>query len=143
MADKIKQPMNTILRAGATGIGSLEWNPGFSIKWNGRAEMAQMYVDNTVLKESAPYTPFQSGMLQKSGLLGTKVGSGEVVWSSPYARYLYYGKVMVGRAPKQLTDRNLTFHGAPKRGAFWFERMKADRGKQIIAGAKRIMGGGL
>jgi hypothetical protein len=143
MAYKINQPKNVIIKAGATVAGVLEWDPGFAGKWNGRAELAQKFVDSEVLKQSAPYTPFQSGMLQKSGLFGTKIGNGEVVWNAPYARYVYYGKVMVGRAPKTLTDRDLTFHGAPKRGAFWFERLKADRGAIIINGAKRIMGGGL
>jgi hypothetical protein len=46
---------------------------------------------------------------------------------------------MVGRAPKKLTDTNLTFHGAPKRGAFWFERLKADKKDQILRGAAKIM----
>ena len=80
----------------------------------------------------------QSGMLKKLGILGTVPGSGEVVWNGPYARYLYYGKVMVGRAPKKLTDTDLTFHGAPKRGAFWFERMKVDKKDQILKGAAKV-----
>jgi hypothetical protein len=142
MRKVILQPANKAIRVGGTIAGRLEWNSGFANKWNGRYDEAQRFVDNEVLKQSEPYLPFQTGGLRDAGIAGTIPGSGEVVWNGPYARYQYYGKVMVGRAPKDLTDRDLTYHGAPKRGAFWFERMMADRGRQIIAGARKIAGGG-
>ena len=100
----------------------------------------QEYIDSEVLRLSDPYVPMQQGGLKRSGTLGTKPGSGEVVYNAPYARYQYYGKVMVGRAPKRLTDRDLTYHGAPKRGKLWFERMKADHKNAILAGARKIGG---
>ena len=90
-----------------------------------------------------PYIPRQSGMLQKSGQLGTVIGSGEVIYNAPYSRYQYYGKVMVGRAPKRLTDRDLTYQGAPKRAALWFERMKADKLDKILKGAQRLIERGM
>lgn len=137
---KIETPRGTIIH-NKNGKAELIWNPDFQPKWEGRYSRAQMFVDSEVLRLSSPYIPFQSGMLEKSGILGTTVGSGEVIWNAPYARYLYYGKVMVGRAPKKLTDKNLKFHGAPMRGAFWFERMKKDKGKSILDGAAKIAGG--
>lgn len=100
----------------------------------------QQYIDSEVLRLSDPYVPMQQGNLKRSGTLGTKLGSGEVVYNAPYARYQYYGKVMVGRAPKRLTDRELTYHGAPKRGKLWFERMKADHRNAILTGARKIGG---
>lgn len=112
---------------------------------------AQRYVDNEVLRQSAPYMPHQSGMLRDSGIHGTDIGSGKVVWNSPYAKFLYYGKVMIGiesHSPwaksgerKVTTGRNLTYHGAPKRGAFWFERMKASHLTEILRGVARLVGG--
>ena len=112
---------------------------------------AQKYVDNEVLRLSDPYLPHQTGMLRDSGLHGTDVGSGKVVWNSPYAKFLYYGKVMLGiesHSPwaksgekKVKTSRDLTYHGAPKRGAFWFERMKADHLQEILKGLARLLGG--
>ncbi len=81
-------------------------------------------------------------MLKKSGILGTVIGSGEVVWNAPYAHYHYYGKLRVGRAPKILTNIDLKHHGAPMRGKFWFERMKADKKAQILDGARRLAVGG-
>lgn len=137
---KIETPRGKIIKTD-NGDVKLEWNPDFQPKWQERYTRAQMFVDSEVLRLSEPYTPFQSGMLVKSGILGTIVGSGEVVWNAPYSRYQYYGKVMVGRAPKELTDKDLTYHGAPKRGAFWFERMKKDHGDKILRGAGKLAGG--
>lgn len=110
----------------------------------------QRYIDSEVLRLSNPFVPFQGGQLIQSGISGSDIGSGEVRWNGPYARYLYYGKLMVAPSgsswakkgeKKHLTDKDLTYHRAPKRGAFWFERMKAAHRKDILRGAARIAGG--
>ena len=101
----------------------------------------QRYIDSEVLRLSDPYIPFQSGQLKRSGSLATDIGSGEVCWSTPYARYQYYGKLMDGSAPKTLTNIDLKYHGGGKRGSKWFERMKVDHKTDIIAGAAKIAGG--
>ena len=102
----------------------------------------QKYIDSEVLRLCDPYLPFQTGTLRNQGILGTVIGSGEVAWVSVKARYLYYGKVMVGPAPKTVTDKDLTYNGAPMRGKLWFERMKADRGQEIIDGVQKMINGG-
>lgn len=102
----------------------------------------QKFVDSEVLRLCDPYLPFQTGTLRNQGILGTVVGSGEVAWVSVKARYLYYGKVMVGPPPKTVTNIDLKYNGAPMRGSFWFERMKADRGQEIIEGAQKLLNGG-
>lgn len=129
---KINTPINN---------GCLAWNSNFGSLRTEAFSTAQKFIDSEVLRLCSPYVPFQSGMLEKSGILGTVIGSGEVNYNSPYARYLYYGKLMVGRAPKELTDIDLKFHGAPMRGAFWFERMKQDKKEQILRGAAKMAGG--
>ena len=101
----------------------------------------QQYIDNEVLKRSEPYTPLETGTLSKSGQLNTVLGSGEVIWSTPYARYQYYGKVMAGSAPKKVTDKALKYHGGGARGEKWFERMKAAHKDGILSGAAKIAGG--
>lgn len=106
----------------------LQWNPGFSAKWNGRASSAQEYVDSEVLRLCSRYVSLRSSMLQKSGILGTEIGSGEVAWIAPYAKKQYY----------ETAD---TRSYDALRGGHWFIRMKADHGKEIIAGAKERMGG--
>lgn len=141
MKKYIETPRGRIIQVG-NQKAELIWSPEFQPKWNERFNNAQSYVDSEVLRLSEPYVPFQSGMLKLSGQLGTVIGSGLVVYNAPYARYQYYGMVMVGRAPKQLTDTPLTYHGAPKRGKLWFERCKADHKEQILRGAAKIAGGG-
>ena len=63
----------------------------------------QTFVDSEYIKDVEKYTPFKMGVLVKSVTINTVVGSGLVIWRTPYARYLYYGKVMVGKAPKKVT----------------------------------------
>lgn len=55
---------------------------------------AQKYIDNFVLYHSKPYLPGERH-LHDSGVSSTKIGSGQVVWNSPDANYLYEGKLMV------------------------------------------------
>ncbi|MEA5057253.1 MAG: minor capsid protein [Anaerotignum propionicum] len=140
MGKYIETPRGRIIQTSRVKA-QLIWNPEFQFKWNGRYNAAQMYVDSEVLRLSDPYVPFQSGMLKLSGQLGTVIGSGLVVYNAPYAKYQYYGYVMAGRAPKQLTDIPITYNGAPKRGKLWFERMKVDHKESIIAGARKRVGG--
>ncbi len=142
---KIVTPRGTVYhKTGKNGAVNtvLKWDPDFDDKWADHYDKAQVFIDNEVLRLSDPYIPMQTGMLKRLGILGTIPGRGEVIWKGPYARYLYYGKLMVGRAPKRLTNTDLTFHGAPKRGALWFERMKKDKLGVIRAGVGKIIGGG-
>ena len=101
----------------------------------------QMYIDEEILRLSAPMVPFQQGSLMQSGQSGTDVGSGEVIYNAPYARYQYYGKVMAGRAPKKVIGKSISYQGAPQRGALWFERMKASHVKDLLRGAQNVAGG--
>ena len=135
---KITTPRGCVYHT-KSGKAVLKWNPDFSRKWNNKYTNAQKFVDSEVLRLSDKYIPFKTGFLKKSGILGTDIGSGTVEWIAPYARYLYYGKVMVGKAPKKVTDIDLVYIGGPQRGSFWFERMKIDHKQEIINGAKRRM----
>lgn len=99
-------------------------------KKNQQYSRAQKFVDSEVLRLSAPYVPMRTSMLLKSGQLGTDIGSGEVQYIAPHAHKQYYSP----RKPGSSTG--------PLRGPQWFERMKTDRGKEIITGAKKIAGGG-
>lgn len=136
----IQTPRGKIIRT-SNGKVELKWNTNFQPKWEGKFTRIQKYVDSEVLRLSDKYVPFQTGMLKKSGILGTVIGSGEVQYIAPYARYQYYGKVMTGSPPKQTTDKDLTYNGAPQRGAYWFERMKVDHKSNILNGARRFIGG--
>lgn len=138
----IHQPRDSAVQVNGVTTAALHWNPNFAGDWSGRYARAQQFVDSEVLRLDDKYVPLRQGNLKKSGILGTVIGSGLVRYIAPYARYQYYGKVMVGKAPKQLTSIPLKYHsGDPNRGAKWFEVMKARHGRQIISGARKIMGG--
>lgn len=91
-------------------------------------DRAQQYVDSEVLRRCDPFVPKDTGELIRSGIRETKLGSGRVVYRTPYARRWYYEPAR--------------FQGAPKRGNYWFERMKASGGKKaILRGVAKITGG--
>lgn len=106
----------------------LEWNPDFGRYQTQRFTRAQMYVDSEVLRFCASRVPFDTGMLEMSGTLGTVVGSGEVAFLVPYAAAQYYNTA---------TFRPYDF----MRGSQWFERGKADERERILRNANRIAGG--
>lgn len=99
--------------------------PGFAAKRNAQFSRKQMFVDSEVLRRCSPRVPFKTGMLEKSGKLGTDVGSGEVDYIAPYAAMQYYQT-----ADTRPYDAN--------RGAHWFERMKVAEKEDILRGADKI-----
>lgn len=125
----IKKPVNTTVTREEMSA-SLKWAHDFHSVTQGRFSAAQRFVDSEILRYSEKYTPLLSGYLIKSGTFGTYPGEGVVEWIAPYARPQYY------RPGKPGT------HSGPLRGPFWFGRMKAVNGKTIVAGGKRIAGGG-
>ena len=78
-------------------------------------KQAQKIVDSEVLRRCDPLIPMDTGMLKKSGILGTTIGSGIVSYITPYARRQYYENQGNGNHNK-----------SGLRGAYWFERMKAN-----------------
>lgn len=75
------------------GTLSLRWSKGFSNDMNSRFELAQREIDKDCIKLMKPYTPFKMGVLENSATIHTVIGSGQITQVTPYARYLYYGKV--------------------------------------------------
>ena len=82
-----------------------------------------------VKRQSDPYTPFLQGDLQRSGKIA--LDGSTLTYISPYAHYQFYGKAMGGRAPKHYTGADLTYNGAPMRGAQWTVRMVTDKRKDL------------
>ena len=85
------------------------------------------------MKDTRPFVPMRNGQLDAR----TYVDGNKLVYPGPYARFLYYGKVMIDPetgsayarkgATKVVTDKNLVFttdfHADAQ--AFWFEASKA------------------
>ena len=143
----IKQPANVY-----NGDMELVWNSKFAVIRSEQIQKAQEFVDSECIRLMKPYTPFRNGFLEKSATLGTVIGSGLIKQEQDYARYQYYGMLMVSSITgsayssgegKVLTDIPLQHDKSkhPQADPFWFERMKADHKKDILQGAAQIMGG--
>lgn len=94
----------------------------------GNAGKVQKFIDSEVLRLSDPYIPKDTGTLARSGTIHTVIGSGNVQYRTPYARTVYYSNTGHGR-------NGMAYGGL--RGKLWFERMKADKKKQILESARR------
>lgn len=94
---------------------------------------AEHVLAKQIEKDTQPFVPMLTGSLTQR----TRVDGSAVIYPGPYARFLYYGKVMVDPntgstyAPKGgtkvVTDRNLVFNKTmhPQAQAHWFEASKA------------------
>jgi hypothetical protein len=94
---------------------------------------AESIVGQQVIKDTAPFVPALTGSLT----IRTRLDGSKIIYPGPYARFLYYGKVMVDPqtgstfAPKGgtkvLTNRDLVFSRAmhPQAQSHWFEASKA------------------
>lgn len=106
----------------------LHWNSRNRIPQN--IERAQKYLDSQVLKDTDKYVPMRTGILVKSGILGTQVGSGEVDYIAPYAKKMYYGVTIRFSKSRH-----------PLACAKWFEASKAVNKRSWLAEVRRIAGG--
>jgi hypothetical protein len=82
----------------------------------------QKIIDSEVLRLCDPYVPKDTSQLIRSGIQNTQIGSGQIIYSTPYARKQYY----------------IPMHHDGIRCAYWFEQMKRTGGKEkILAVAKK------
>lgn len=109
----------TVTGKNGSTTARLEWAPGFAQKKAEGFSGAQAFVDSECLRYMNPLTPRRTGMMIKSGTLGTVLGSGSIEYLAPYARRQYYEH---------------------KTKSKWFERMKASHKDAIKKGAEKIAG---
>ena len=121
MAMEIKTPRG-VVSVSKSGKAKLTWSEDFSKRRGEQFDAVQKMVDSEVLRQSDPYVPMRTGMLKKSGILGTVIGEGIVKYIAPYARQNYYTND--GRGQEGTQNGGL-------RGKYWFERMKADHKDEI------------
>ena len=113
---------------------------------------AEHIVATQVRKDTSQYVPFLTGSLDQR----TLVDGNAIIYPGPYARFLYYGKVMVDPGTgstyakkgmtKVLTDKNLEFNKAGHNQAghnqaqsYWFEASKAENLKKWIRVADKAV----
>ena len=112
---------------------------------------AESIVGQQVIKDTAPFVPALTGSLT----IRTRLDGNKIIYPGPYARFLYYGKVMVDPetgstyAPKGgtkvLTDKNLVFNtsGHNQAQSHWFEASKAENLDKWIRVADKAVKNGL
>lgn len=115
----------------------------------------QKFVSNELLRISDTYTPFDSGILKSTAFISHDGTS--IVYPMPYARYLWHGKLMVDpitkkgaffspnygfwsrpKTQKELTNKDLKFHGAPLRGGKWVERAYIDNKTTFLSSVEKF-----
>lgn len=97
-----------------------------------RGGKVQKFIDSEVIRCMDSFVPFRSGILKKSALLGTVIGSGLIKYTAPYARKNYYENRGRGIEGTQNGGR---------RGRKWFERMKLIYLGHILSSAAKISDG--
>lgn len=118
----IKQPQNTTVSDGTMNV-TIKWDASFSGRMSAIMDRKQQIVDSEVLRYCSPLVPLRTGALRNSGTIGTVIGSGQVKYVTPYARFQYY-------ATAETRDYD------PRRGGKWFERMKSAHKDDILRAAE-------
>lgn len=90
----------------------------------------QQCIDSECLRLcNTKFVPFDQHTLIESSIASTVLGSGEIKYRTPYARYLYYHpEFSFG-----------TEHNA-EAGGYWFERMKQQYKQQVLERAAKLAG---
>ena len=109
----------------------IRWNPGFGPEMTEKINGAQAYIDSKCLEYCDPLVPNDTGILKQSGIMHTKIGSGQLEYRTPYARRWYY-------MPANFQEGSGSGMNTSGRGNYWFERMKQQYKEQILKGAKKI-----
>lgn len=98
----------------------------------------ETWLANEILKDTDPFVPALTlSLSQRSHVEGNSV-----IYPGPYARYLYYGKVMEGPkyGPKHATEKDLVFTKSVHSQAqsHWFEASKAKNLKKWVRGVAKF-----
>ena len=120
---------------------------------------AQRFHTANVLKRIKRYMPFVSGMTYKVTVAQTDISRPYIVTDTPYAKYLFYGKVMIDPkinaagfmtpegwrsrkgSVKVLTSRDLKYNRTknPNAGPRWDRALSAAEGKAMAADLQRYL----
>ena len=93
----------------------------------------QRFHTANVLRRIVKYMPYRTGATIKLTQTQTVVNEPRIITAAPHAKYIYYGKVMVGSPPKQVTDRDLKYTKTknPQAGPFWDRALVAAEGAAL------------
>lgn len=98
-----------------------------------RSKDAIRILKSEIAKDTEPYIPMRDGNLRRAVTASLRTNVPKLIWATPYARFIYYGKLMVGRITKRawakkgetkvVTSKDLTY-SLPGTGPYWFNRAK-------------------
>lgn len=98
-----------------------------------RSKDAIRILKSEIAKDTEPYIPMRDGNLRRAVTASLRTNVPKLIWATPYARFIYYGKLMVGRITKRAwakkgetkvaTSKDLTY-SLPGTGPNWFNRAK-------------------
>lgn len=104
-----------------------------AMEYKMKQQKALRMLKSEISKDTEPYVPMRDGMLRRSVTTSLRTNAPKLIWDSVYAKFLYYGKVMVGRITKRpwarkgetkiVTGKDLTY-SQPGTGPNWFNRSK-------------------
>lgn len=120
---------------------------------------AQKFHTANVLKRIKRYMPYVSGMTYKVTVAQTDISKPYIITDTPYAKYLFYGKVMIDPklgvagfmtpegwrsrkgCVKVLTDRDLQYTRTknPNAGPRWDRALSASEGRAMAADLQRFL----
>lgn len=122
----------------------------------GKNNEALRFFANELMRMSDPYVPFRSGVLKNTAQVSSEGDA--IIYNQPYARYMWYGKLMVDpvygvggfyneqygfwsrkNVQKVLTNRDLNYSESPRRGAKWVERCWIENKEQLIASTQAFI----
>ena len=107
----------------------MEWAEGFGPDWTKHLQGVQAMFDTEVMRLTDPYVPMDTGMLKNTAKMASEIGTGELVYATPYASAQYYRPGRAGSSTGAL------------RGPYWGERMKADHLEHLAAFVRKAVSG--
>lgn len=115
-----------------------------------RIKLAQKRLDTLVISDGEKYVPFKNGGLRASAHIATVIGSGLIVYNTPYAHYQYIGKDMVGVETKKhwakkyetkIYNGKVLYYHEQDTGSQWFEKAKEQNLDKWTRAVGRVLDG--
>lgn len=125
---------------------------------------AHRFLTNELMRLSDPYVPMRNSALKSSARMSNEGDA--IIYNTPYARYMWYGKVMVDpktqkacmvftdkktgnvvfyskpNVKKIVTDRDIRYRSGGLRGARWVERCWIDNKNNICDSLEKYINNG-
>ena len=101
----------------------------------------QKFHTQNVSRRIQKYMPYRTGSTIKLMIAQTDINKPEIVTDTPYAKYLFYGYAMEGKAPKRVTDRPLNYTKTknPQAGPRWDRALVAAEVNALAADLQRYI----